>query len=78
MNCAGIEPKQLADAMGVSASFLLRGFKDNEHISWQRLQQAGTVFPKFKRELLAVQADHTEGARKRIVIDIEEDERRTA
>lgn len=38
MHAAHMEPKQLADHMGVSVSFLLRGFKDLEHISFQRIQ----------------------------------------
>ena len=62
MNRAGLEAKQLAGAMDVSLSFLLRGFKDHEHISWQRLQRAGRVFPIFKRHFLEVQAEETPGA----------------
>lgn len=76
MNCAELEPKQLADAMGVSTSFLLRGFKDSEHISWQRLQEAGREYPQFKEELLRVQARHTDGVRARLVFEM--DERRSA
>lgn len=61
MNSAELEAKQLADAMGVSPSFLLRGFKDNEHISFQRLRRAGQKYPRFKRELLKAEAKDTEG-----------------
>lgn len=69
--CARIETKELAEAMGVSHSFLLRGFKDQEHISWQRLQRAAAKFPQFKRWLLIVQAADTEDVHVRTVIDVE-------
>lgn len=59
MRRAKLEVKQLAAAMGVSESFLLRGFKDQEHISWQRLQRVPDV--RFKRALLAVQAEEDSG-----------------
>lgn len=51
---AGLEVKQMAAEMGVSESFLLRGFKDHEHISVQRLQQLGAA---FQREFVIVQAE---------------------
>ncbi len=61
MRSAGVEAKQLADAMGISTSLLLRGFKDTEHLSWQRLRRAGLAYPRFRRELLEAQARDTEG-----------------
>ena len=54
----GLEVKQMADAMGVSESFLLRGFKDQEHISVQRLRRLPAA---FQRELLTVQAEDIDG-----------------
>lgn len=59
MNRAKLEPKQLADFMGISVSVLLRGFKDQESISWQRLQRVPDR--AFKRALLAVQAEEDSG-----------------
>ena len=59
MKRARMEPKQLADEMGVSHSFLLRGFKDQEHISWQRLHRVRNR--KFRHALLAVQAEENSG-----------------
>lgn len=61
MRSAGVEAKQLADAMGISTSLLLRGFKDTEHLSWQRLRRAGLAYPRFRRALLEAQAHDTEG-----------------
>lgn len=58
---AGVEVKQMAAAMGVSESFLLRGFKDQEHISWQRLQVAAATWPAFHRAFLILQAREIEG-----------------
>lgn len=58
---AGIEVKQMADWMGVSESFLLRGFKDQEHLSYQRLQLVASQSPKFHREFLIAQAAEVEG-----------------
>lgn len=55
---AGLEVKQMAEQMGISESFLLRGFKDIEHISWQRLQKLPA---SFHRELITVQAHELEG-----------------
>lgn len=55
---AGLEVKQMADLMGISESFLLRGFKDLEHISWQRLQRLPA---SFHRELITVQAHELDG-----------------
>lgn len=54
----GLEVKQMADLMGVSESFLLRGFKDQEHISWQRLQ---LLPPAFHRQFITVQAEDVDG-----------------
>lgn len=54
----GLEVKQMADVMGVSESFLLRGFKDQEHISWQRLQ---LLPPAFHRQFITVQAEDVDG-----------------
>lgn len=59
MKRAKLETKQLAGWMGISESFLLRGFKDQEHISWQRVQQV--EHKGFKRALLAVQAEEDSG-----------------
>lgn len=59
MKRAKLEVKQLAAAMGISESFLLRGFKDQEHISWQRLQKVEDK--AFRRALLAVQAEEDSG-----------------
>lgn len=61
MRSAGVEAKQLADAMGISTSLLLRGFKDTEHLSWQRLRRAGLAYPRFRQALLEAQAHDTEG-----------------
>lgn len=55
MKRARLEVKQLAGEMGVSESFLLRGFKDQEQISWQRVHRVRDR--RFRRELLAVQAE---------------------
>lgn len=68
MNRAGLEPKQLADEMGVSPSFLLRGFKDQEHISWQRIHRV--TDRRFRQALLAVQAEELTGVVVRTVIEI--------
>jgi len=65
---ARLEPKWLADKMGISPSFLLRGFKDQEQISWQRVKQVEHL--RFQRELLAVQAEEVPGVVVRTVIDI--------
>lgn len=73
MKCARLEVKQLAGAMGITESILLRGFKDIESISWQRLQRAGDIYPSFKRWLLRVQAADTEGVRGRWTFDIEDE-----
>lgn len=54
----GLEVKQMASTMGVSESFLLRGFKDQEHLSWQRLRKLSS---EFQRELLMVQAGEIDG-----------------
>lgn len=59
MKRAKLEVKQLAGWMGISESFLLRGFKDQEHISWQRLQRVPDR--RFTRALLAVQAEEDSG-----------------
>ena len=54
----GLEVKQMSALMGVSDSFLLRGFKDQEHISWQRMQ----LLPEaFHRELIMAQAEELAG-----------------
>lgn len=58
---AGLEVKQMADWMGVSESFLLRGFKDQEHLSYQRLQLVAAQSRTFHREFLIVQAAEVEG-----------------
>lgn len=54
----GLEVKQMADLMGCSESFLLRGFKDQEHISLQRLRKLPVI---FQRELLIVQSGEIDG-----------------
>jgi AraC-like DNA-binding protein len=54
----GLEVKQMAAAMGVSESFLLRGFKDQEHISYQRLRKLPA---KFHRERLVLEAQELDG-----------------
>lgn len=69
MNMARIEPKQLAAEMGVSHSFLLRGFKDQEHISWQRIHRVRDR--KFRQALLAVQAEDITGVVVRTVIEFD-------
>jgi AraC-like DNA-binding protein len=58
---AGLEVKQMADLMGVSESFLLRGFKDQEHLSYQRLQLVAASCPGFHRAFLIAQAEATDG-----------------
>lgn len=58
---AGIEVKQMAEWMGVSESFLHRGFKDLEHISYQRLQHVSAQSPRFHQEFLILQAREVEG-----------------
>lgn len=68
MHRARMEVKQLAGAMGISDSFLLRGFKDQEHISWQRLQRVD--HKGFKRALLAVQAEADSGIVTTLLIQI--------
>ena len=55
MRRARLEVKQLAAEMGVSESFLLRGFKDQETISWQRVHRVEDR--RFRQALLAVQAE---------------------
>lgn len=44
MKRAGIEPKQLAEAMQISVSLLQRGFKNTEHLSWHRLLMGPDAF----------------------------------
>ena len=68
MRRARMETKQLADEMGVSESFLLRGFKDKETISWQRVKSVD--HRRFQRELIAVQAEELTDVVVRTVIDI--------
>lgn len=67
MRRARMETKELAGAMGVSESFLLRGFKDQESISWQRVKQV--EHSAFQRELLAVQAEDLTDVVVRTVIE---------
>lgn len=67
MKRARLEVKQLAGEMGVSESFLLRGFKDQEQISWQRLHRV--TDRRFRRELLAVQAEELTDVVVRTVIE---------
>lgn len=69
MRRARIESKQLADEMGVSLSFLLRGFKDQEHISWQRIHRVRDR--RFRQALLAVQAEEITGVVVRTVIEFD-------
>lgn len=64
---ARLEVKQMAADMGVSESFLLRGFKDQEHISWQRLQKLSAA---FHRELILLQAAEIAGIEVRTTIEI--------
>lgn len=71
MKIAKLEVKQLAAAMGVSDSVLLRGFKDQESISFQRLARAGELYPGFARWLLVVQAAARDDVRVRIGIEVE-------
>lgn len=58
---ARIEVKQMADWMGVSESFLLRGFKDQEHLSWQRLNAVIQASPVFHQAFLILQAREVHG-----------------
>lgn len=41
---ARIEPKQMADAMGISHSLVLRGLKSGDHLSFHRLWELPDAF----------------------------------
>lgn len=41
---ARIEPKQMADAMGISHSLVLRGLKSADHLSFHRLWELSDEF----------------------------------